>query len=126
MDARHCVADGAGAAPDASVSAATPYVVPQGASHAIECALKNMKPREDRMLPPASAALLDSRVGFHIEGRGRPVVLLHSSMGSKGQWRSLVERMRRNHRLIAIDLHGYGASPMPAPTGRSRCTMRCA
>ncbi|HSW25202.1 MAG TPA: alpha/beta fold hydrolase, partial [Burkholderiaceae bacterium] len=66
------------------------------------------------MLPPASAALLDSRVGFHIEGRGRPVVLLHSSMGSKGQWRSLVERMRRNHRLIAIDLHGYGASPMPS------------
>ena len=67
------------------------------------------------MLPPASAALLDSRVGFHIEGRGRPVVLLHSSMGSKGQWRSLVERMRRSHRLIAIDLHGYGASPMSPP-----------
>lgn len=67
------------------------------------------------MLPPSSAALLDSRVGFHIEGRGRPVVLLHSSMGSKGQWRMLVERMRRSHRLIAIDLHGYGASPMPTP-----------
>lgn len=66
------------------------------------------------MLPPSSADLLDSRVGFHIEGRGRPVVLLHSSMGSKGQWRLLVERMRRSHRLIAIDLHGYGASPMPA------------
>ncbi len=67
------------------------------------------------MLPPTFATLLDSRVGFHIEGRGRPVVLLHSSMGSKGQWRSLVERMRRGHRLIAIDLHGYGASPMPPP-----------
>jgi pimeloyl-ACP methyl ester carboxylesterase len=67
------------------------------------------------MLPPTSVTLLDSRVGFHIEGRGRPVVLLHSSMGSKGQWRSLVERMRRSHRLIAIDLHGYGASPMPPP-----------
>jgi len=65
------------------------------------------------MLPPTSVALLDSRVGFHIEGRGRPVVLLHSSMGSKGQWRPLVERMRRSHRLIAIDLHGYGTSPMP-------------
>jgi pimeloyl-ACP methyl ester carboxylesterase len=68
---------------------------------------------EDAMLPPHSMALLDSRVGFHIEGRGRPVVLLHSSMASKGQWRSLVERMRRSHRLIAIDLHGYGATPMP-------------
>jgi pimeloyl-ACP methyl ester carboxylesterase len=67
------------------------------------------------MLPPSSAVLPDSRVGFHIEGRGRPVVLLHSSMGSKGQWRALVERMRRSHRLIAIDLHGYGATPMPSP-----------
>lgn len=68
------------------------------------------------MLPPSSAALLDSRVGFHIEGRGRPVVLLHSSMGSKGQWSALVDRLRRSHRLIAIDLHGYGTSPMP-PAG---------
>lgn len=66
------------------------------------------------MLPPCSLTLLDNRAGFHIEGRGRPVVLLHSSMGSKGQWRSLVERMRRGHRLIAIDLHGYGGTPMPA------------
>jgi pimeloyl-ACP methyl ester carboxylesterase len=68
---------------------------------------------EDAMLPPHSMALLDCRVGFHIEGRGRPVVLLHSSMASKGQWRELVERMRRSHRLIAIDLHGYGETPMP-------------
>jgi pimeloyl-ACP methyl ester carboxylesterase len=58
--------------------------------------------------------LLNGRVGFHIEGRGRPLVLLHSSMGSKGQWRALVERMRGSFRLIAIDLHGYGATPMPA------------
>ena len=66
------------------------------------------------MLPPSSVTLLDKRAGFHIEGRGRPVVLLHTSMGSKGQWRALVERMRRSHRLIAIDLHGYGSTPMPA------------
>jgi pimeloyl-ACP methyl ester carboxylesterase len=66
------------------------------------------------MLPPSSFALLDPCAGFHIDGRGRPVVLLHSSMGSKGQWRALVERMRRSHRLIAIDLHGYGSTPMPA------------
>lgn len=66
------------------------------------------------MLPPCSLTLLDSRAGFHIEGRGRPVVLLHGSLGSKGQWRALVERMRRSHRLIAIDLHGYGSTPMPA------------
>ncbi|HET7526706.1 MAG TPA: alpha/beta hydrolase [Burkholderiaceae bacterium] len=91
-----------------------PYM-PQGSAAALVGASKNKPAREDPMLPPSSAALLDSRVGFHIEGRGRPVVLLHSSMGSKGQWRALVERMRRSHRLIAIDLHGYGTSPMPDP-----------
>ncbi|HEU5293160.1 MAG TPA: alpha/beta hydrolase [Burkholderiaceae bacterium] len=95
--------------------AATPYVPAQGSFDAFEGALKNTGTREDTMLPPNSVALLDSRVGFHIEGRGRPIVLLHSSMGSKGQWRLLVERMRRSHRLIAIDLYGYGASPMPDP-----------
>lgn len=66
------------------------------------------------MLPPCSLTVLDQRAGFHIEGRGRPVVLLHASLGSKGQWRALVERMRHSHRLIAIDLHGYGGTPMPA------------
>jgi pimeloyl-ACP methyl ester carboxylesterase len=70
------------------------------------------------MLPPCSFSLLDSRAGFHIEGRGRPVVLLHTSMGSKGQWRALVERMRRSHRLVAIDLHGYGSTPMPSSADR--------
>jgi pimeloyl-ACP methyl ester carboxylesterase len=103
--------DLAEATSDASASAATAYVPRQAASEALGGALKDTTP----MLPPSSAALLDSRVGFHVEGRGRAVVLLHSSMGSKGQWRTLVERMRRSHRLIAIDLYGYGASPMPDP-----------
>lgn len=114
MDSRPCVAACVEAASDASVPALTPYVPPLGSIDAVEGAPKKIADtREDTMLPPSFAALLDSRVGFHIEGRGRPVVLLHSSMGSKGQWRALVERMRRSHRLIAIDLHGYGASPMP-------------
>lgn len=34
-------------------------------------------------------------------------------MGSKSQWRTLIESMRGTHRLIAIDLHGYGDSAMP-------------
>ena len=54
------------------------------------------------------ASLTFDRVGSRIEGRGVPVVLLHSSMSSKGQWRELIHRMRDRHRLIAIDLHGYG------------------
>jgi pimeloyl-ACP methyl ester carboxylesterase len=99
------------------VPTATSYVPLQGSPGSLKGALNNRDTRGESMLPPSSAALLDSRVGFHIEGRGRPVVLLHSSMGSKGQWRLLVERMRRSHRLIAIDLCGYGTSPMP-PVGQ--------
>src|SRR5262252_8139540 len=114
MDTRSSVGERFEVASDASVPVTVPYVPPQRKPDA-KGGLKNTHAREDTMLPPSSVALLDSRVGFHIEGRGRPIVLLHSSMGSKGQWRALVERMRRSHRLIAIDLHGYGTSPMPDP-----------
>lgn len=47
-------------------------------------------------------------------GRGPVVVLLHSSMASKKQWKSLVERLAPRWRVLAIDLHGYGDAP-PAP-----------
>lgn len=53
------------------------------------------------------------KIGSRVEGQGPAVVLLHSSMGSKSQWRTLMESMRATHRLIAIDLHGYGESAMP-------------
>jgi pimeloyl-ACP methyl ester carboxylesterase len=60
------------------------------------------------MLPPCHDAC------FHIEGRGRPVVLLHGSMGSNARCRTLVERMRHSHRLITVDLHRDGSAPLPA------------
>jgi pimeloyl-ACP methyl ester carboxylesterase len=43
-----------------------------------------------------------------------PIVLLHSSMSSKSQWRELVETLSHHYRLIAIDLLGYGVSAMPS------------
>lgn len=59
------------------------------------------------------AAATEMKIGSRVEGEGPAVVLLHSSMGSKSQWRTLMESMRGTHRLIAIDLHGYGDSAMP-------------
>jgi pimeloyl-ACP methyl ester carboxylesterase len=56
------------------------------------------------------------RVGLRVEGRGPPIVLLHSSMSSKSQWRVLIESLRDRYRLIAIDLLGYGESAMPGPS----------
>jgi len=55
--------------------------------------------------------------GYLVEGRGSPLVLLHSSMSSKAQWDSLIELLAERHRIIAIDLYGYGDVPMPLNAG---------
>jgi len=69
-------------------------------------------PEQDNSSTDAGPAA-EMPIGSIIEGHGPAIVLLHSSMASKSQWRSLVARMRGTHRLIAIDLHGYGDSAMP-------------
>ena len=56
------------------------------------------------------------RIGSCIEGHGRPVVLLHSSMSSRNQWRELMKTLTPGYRLIAIDLLGYGDSPLRRKT----------
>jgi pimeloyl-ACP methyl ester carboxylesterase len=38
--------------------------------------------------------------------------MLHSSMSSRNQWRTLMESVRARHRVITIDLLGYGESPL--------------
>lgn len=61
---------------------------------------------------PARAAC--TALPFIDAGHGpEVVVLLHSSMSSKGQWRALIEQLQTTHRLLAIDLYGYGAAPLP-------------
>jgi pimeloyl-ACP methyl ester carboxylesterase len=40
--------------------------------------------------------------------------MLHSSLSSKMQWTSLIERMSSRFRVIALDLCGYGDNPLPA------------
>lgn len=46
-------------------------------------------------------------------GSGRPVVLLHCTLSSKNQWRALTGALEGRHRVIALDLYGYGDTPMP-------------
>lgn len=50
------------------------------------------------------------QVEYHEQGTGQPVVLLHSSGASGGQWRALAERLSARYRVVAPDLYGYGAS----------------
>lgn len=51
-------------------------------------------------------------MSIHMDGQGPAVVLLHSSMSSKNQWNPLVQVLRPQYRIIAMDLLGYGDSPM--------------
>jgi len=64
---------------------------------------------------PCPTAL--QKAGVLIEGSGTPIVLLHSSMSSKKQWRELIQSLRDSYRLIAIDLYGYGDTPNPVGKG---------
>jgi pimeloyl-ACP methyl ester carboxylesterase len=47
-------------------------------------------------------------------GTGNPVVLIHSSVSGYQQWRSLSEALKGSHRVLAVNLFGYGdTTPWP-------------
>ncbi len=46
-------------------------------------------------------------------GRGPPIVLLHGLAGSAYTWRRVVPHLVNRHRLIALDLKGFGRSDKP-------------
>jgi pimeloyl-ACP methyl ester carboxylesterase len=51
--------------------------------------------------------------GYFSAGAGSAVVLLHCTLSSKNQWRALSSVLESEHRVIAVDLYGYGETPMP-------------
>lgn len=53
----------------------------------------------------------DLDVFYRDQGRGPAVVLGHSSTGSSGQWRALIEDGARKYRMLAPDHIGYGRTP---------------
>jgi pimeloyl-ACP methyl ester carboxylesterase len=59
-------------------------------------------------MPSLDAA--GTRVEYFELGRGEPVVLLHSSASSSAQWRALAAQLSGHYRVLAPDLHGYGAT----------------
>jgi pimeloyl-ACP methyl ester carboxylesterase len=51
----------------------------------------------------------------HRSGTGDPLVLIHG-IGSRWQmWEPVIDRLAEHHDVIALDLPGFGGSPMPAP-----------
>ena len=52
-------------------------------------------------------------LNHHREGSGQPLVLIHG-IGSRWQmWEPVLDRLTPHREVIALDLPGFGASPMP-------------
>src|SRR5688572_15995083 len=56
------------------------------------------------------------QVGLIRQGRGEPVLLLHSSGADGAQWRHLIESLSAHFLVLAPDLYGHGATA-PWPGG---------
>ena len=54
-------------------------------------------------------------VGIHVveQGAGPAIVLLHGLGASSYMWRRLMPRLARKHRVVAVDLRGFGWSDKP-------------
>ena len=61
-----------------------------------------------------------AQVSYIEAGCGEPVVLLHSSVSSSAQWRSLIEVLQPRCHVMAPDLYGYGGSDPWPGAGRLR------
>ena len=55
-----------------------------------------------------------AHVRFVEQGEGPPVVLVHGFASSLGAWRDVVPELAKKHRVLALDLKGFGWSSRPA------------
>lgn len=63
------------------------------------------------VVPPAATAIL-KRHNVHFEGEGDPALLMVHGYGcDQSVWRRIAPSLAGHHRLVLMDLAGYGASP---------------
>ncbi len=55
-----------------------------------------------------------AEVSYTEIGAGKPVVFVHGISGSWQNWLENLPHLSRTHRAIALDLPGFGGSPMPS------------
>jgi pimeloyl-ACP methyl ester carboxylesterase len=60
-----------------------------------------------------SVDVAGSRVGYVEMGEGPPLVLVHGLSGCWQNWLENIPHLARRHRVVALDLPGFGTSPMP-------------
>lgn len=82
----------------AALGACAPFV----ANHESEVQLKTVKTPAG----PLRLAVID-------KGHGRPILLLHGFATSSYTWHAVIPELAKDHRVIAIDLRGFGASDKP-------------
>lgn len=59
-------------------------------------------------------------IDYTDDGRGQPVVLIHSSVSANRQWRALTEALKDRYRVLAVNLFGYGeTTPWPGSAPQS-------
>lgn len=54
-----------------------------------------------------------ARLAYDELGSGSPVLLLHAGIADRRMWRHLAPALAERHRVIALDLRGYGDSELP-------------
>jgi pimeloyl-ACP methyl ester carboxylesterase len=59
------------------------------------------------------ADVAGARVRFVDEGEGPPVVLLHGFASALDTWRGVMQDLKKTHRVLALDLKGFGWSSRP-------------
>ena len=66
--------------------------------------------------PPAGRSRVPSRSGrasIRSAGEGPPLVLIHGMFGDHLDWETVLEPLAQRHRVIAMDLPGFGDSEKP-------------
>ncbi len=54
-----------------------------------------------------------ARVRYQVEGKGPAVVLLHGFAASLKTWKDIVPRLAKTHRVVTLDLKGFGWTDRP-------------
>lgn len=54
-------------------------------------------------------------IDIEITGEGSDILLVHGITESRASWGAIADDLARDHRVIAVDLRGHGASSVTAP-----------
>ena len=57
--------------------------------------------------------VVGARVNYAEMGEGTPLILVHGLSGCWQNWLENIPHFARTHRVVALDLPGFGGSPMP-------------